>query len=239
MNKKLIGLALILAFGHAQAQQTITFPSPDSLKVTADLYMADAQYPYILLLHQARYSRGEYREIAPKLTRLGYNCLAIDQRSGQEVNFVKNETAALANEKNLPTSYLDALPDIRAAIDYIKSKSNKPIIIWGSSYSASLALVVANTELRIGAVVAFSPGEYFPNRHYVQENTSKITVPVFVASAKNECETTRSTCAKINQNLLTIFCPTQEGAHGSSALWNINPSNRNYWLALTMFFSKL
>lgn len=239
MKRAIFTLTLLVACCFTNAQQTVTIPSTDGITITADLYMVDAKYPYILLLHQAGYSRGEYREIAPKLANLGYNCLAIDQRSGNEVNFVKNTTAASAKGKGLATSYIDALPDITAAVSYIKEKSNLPIIIWGSSYSASLALVVASTELRIGAVVAFSPGEYFTDKNYVKTSASKISVPVFVTSAKSEYETTKELCSTIKPNLLTIFCPSAEGKHGSSALWKTNPSNDDYWLALTMFFSKM
>lgn len=239
MKATLIAFLLMVLCSFANAQQTVTFKSTDDIMVTADLYMVDVNYPYILLLHQAGYSRGEYREIAPKLANLGYNCLAIDQRSGDEVNFVKNATAALAKEKNLTTAYIDALPDIKAAVDFIKTKSNNPIVIWGSSYSASLALVVASSDLRIGAVVAFSPGEYFDDNNYVKNNASKISVPVFVTSAKSECQATNQTCSTIKPDLLTLYCPQSEGIHGSRALWKANQSNDEYWLALSMFFSKM
>lgn len=221
------------------AQETVTFPSGDGVTITASRYVVDVNKPYILLLHQAGYSRGEYNEIAPKLTKLGYNCLAADLRSGNEVNFTKNVTAAQASLKGLPTQYIDALPDIQAAIDYIKEHSNLPIIIWGSSYSASLAMVAATNNLRIGAVVAFSPGEYFGDKNYVRSNTHRISVPVFATSAKTECEQTKQTCSSIKPDLLTIFCPAQSGKHGSSALWESNTSNSEYWLALSVFFSKL
>lgn len=149
------GLSLTLMVLSTSAQQKVSFESKDGLIITADLYISSTENPYIILLHQAGYSRGEYKEIAPKLVKLGYNCLALDQRSGEEVNFIKNETAAKAKEKNLPTNYLDALPDIHAAIDYIKQKSSKPIVLWGSSYSASLSLIVATEDLKIGALVVF------------------------------------------------------------------------------------
>ncbi len=220
-------------------QQTITFPSKDGLSITADLYLADLNKPYILLLHQAGYSRGEYREIAPRLTKLGYNSLAIDQRSGYEVNFIKNETARIAKEKSLPTDYLDALQDIEAALDFIKSKTDKPIVIWGSSYSASLALVVASKSLRVKAAVAFSPGEYFDEDDFVKSKISKISVPILVLSAKEECEMVKDVCENIKPNLKTFHCPSDEGKHGSKALWKNNPSNKDYWMSITMFFSKL
>ncbi len=37
----------------------------------------------------------------------------------------------------------------------------------------------------------------------------------------------------------TIFAPTAGGEHGSKSLWDSNPNSQEYWLALTMFFSKI
>ncbi|MGE0078346.1 MAG: alpha/beta hydrolase [Bacteroidales bacterium] len=221
------------------SQQTINFPSKDGLTITADLYVVDIHKPYILLLHQAGYSRGEYREIAPKLTKLGYNCLAIDQRSGYEVNYVKNETAKLAKEKGLPTDYLDALQDVEAALDYIKSKTDLPIVIWGSSYSASLALVETAINLRIKAAIVFSPGEYFDQENFIKSKISKISVPILVLSSKEECAMVKEVCEDVKPNLKTFFCPSDVGRHGSKALWSTNPSSKDYWMTITMFFSKL
>lgn len=220
-------------------QQTIKFQSKDGLAITADLYMVDVNKPYILLLHQAGYSRGEYREIAPRLTKLGYNCLAIDQRSGYEVNYVKNETAKLAKEKKLSTEYIDVLNDIDAALDYIKGQTNLPIVIWGSSYSASLALITSAKNLRVKAVIAFSPGEYFGQDDFIKSKVAKISVPVLVLSSKEECDMVKEVCTEIRPNLKTFHCPSDAGKHGSKALWKDNPSSKDYWMTITMFFSKL
>lgn len=234
-----LGFFFSLVTINSSAQETVTFQSKDGLIITADLYISSTQNPYIILLHQAGYSRGEYREIAPKLVKLGYNCLALDQRSGEEVNFIKNETAARAKEKNLPTNYLDVLPDIHAAIEFVRQKTNKPIVLWGSSYSASLSLVVAPEELRVGALVVFSPGEYFETKDFVKSKISKISIPVLALSSKTENSEMTQLLSVIPKSLVTIFKPSDEGKHGSKALWESNPSNKEYWMAVTMFFSKL
>jgi len=234
-----IAFLLSMMINNSVAQQTVTFEAKDGLTITADLYVSSTKNPYIILLHQAGYSRGEYREIAPKLVNLGYNCLAIDQRSGEEVNYIKNETAARAKEKNLPTNYLDALPDVYAAIDYVKSKSDKPIVLWGSSYSASLSLITAPEKLKVSALVVFSPGEYFEPSNFIQSKISKISVPVLALSSKSENPELVKLLSVVPKQLVTIFKPSDEGKHGSKALWESNKSNKEYWMAVTMFFSKL
>jgi len=242
--KRIAGFALLVLLSFNQlntmAQQKISFPAKDGLTVTADLYFLSSDKPYIILFHQARYSRGEYIEIAPKLVNYGYNCLAVDLRSGNEVNGVINETAQRAREKNFPQTYLDALADIEGAISYVKSKTNLPFVLWGSSYSASLVLIQSAKDLRTKAVVAFSPGEYFDEPNFIASKISEISVPVIVLSASNECAAVKELIGAIKrQNLITQFCPSGKGKHGSSALWKSNPSYNDYWLAISMFFSKL
>ena len=85
-----LAISLLLIQGH---KEKVTFESEDGVLITADHYLINQEYPYIVLFHQAGSSRGEFNEIAEKLMMLRYNCLAVDLRSGDNSNFVKNETA--------------------------------------------------------------------------------------------------------------------------------------------------
>ncbi len=70
---------------HATDNTTIHLKSADGLLITADSYLPHDTNtaPLIVLFHQAGSSRGEYSEIAPRLNELGFNCIAVDQRSGE------------------------------------------------------------------------------------------------------------------------------------------------------------
>lgn len=70
--------------------KVVEFPSLDSLTITAHLYQIDETSPFILLCHQARFNKFEYSGIAEKLNEMGFNCMAIDQRSGGPIG--KNKT---------------------------------------------------------------------------------------------------------------------------------------------------
>jgi len=224
----------------SEAQQTISFPSGDGLTVTADLYFVDKGAPYILLFHQANYSRGEYAETAPKLLKLGYNCLAVDLRSGKEVNFIQNETAARAKEKNLPTAYLDAEKDMVAAIEYVKKQNKERIVLFGSSYSASLALKLAKNNPRVAAVVAFSPGEYFQPQLNLKTVIAKLDKPVFIGSMKSEHPFVKEMMSGISDNLVTWWTPSKvPGIHGSRALWKTSAESSECWMSLLMFFKSI
>ena len=230
---------MLLIPGMLEAQQKITFLSSDGLQITADQYGQDAGNPYIILFHQANYSRGEYKETAPKLQKLGYNCLAVDLRSGKEVNYVQNETAAAAREKNLPTEYLDAEKDMIAAIEYVKKISKERIILLGSSYSASLVLRIGKNDPFVSAIIAFSPGEYFPNLNLKNE-IAKLNKPIFIGSTVSERPYIKEMLSGINDALITWFVPSKsKGVHGSRALWAASPESKDCWMQLLFFFKNL
>lgn len=237
--------ALLAAAGPlaAQAPRTIVFASADSLPITADLYAPlPPTAPFIVLFHQAEASRGEYREIAPKLVAMGFNCMAVDQRAGDAMNGVPNETARRAQAEGRPASMLDARQDIEAALRYARERYAKgPVIAWGSSYSASLVLVVAGQRKGLAdGVVAFSPGEYFPvspgGPRLVRAAARAVTVPVFITAARSE-DDWRPIFAALPRGLRRSYVPESEGRHGSKALWKDAPGQEGYWQALRGFLN--
>jgi dienelactone hydrolase len=245
MRKPIIFILLLTTLLGAEAFRTVSFPSADSLTVTGDLYLrGDEKKPFIILFHRARWSRGEYREIAPRLNKLGYRCLAVDQRSGDEINGVVNETAALAARKGLSTDYLGAYGDMRAALDYVvKTYHPKKIIVWGSSYSASLVFrLAAENPGKIHALLAFSPGEYmvrlYKSDHYIRDFAARVNIPVFVTSAKNEENFWTDIFAAVKSRDKVSFLPGAEGFHGCEALWPEHPVSKEYWPAVEAFLEK-
>ena len=175
------------------AFKTIHFLSSDGLEMTADYHEIDPNAPTIILCHQAQFSRGEYIDIAPQLNSFGFNCLAVDLRSGKSANGLVNITAKNAKERGRPTEYADAEKDILAAIEHYTSKYNKEqIILWGSSYSAALALKIGINHPKVSSVIAYSPGEYLANIE-LKPMLKNITIPCYVASAKKEAPLVKST----------------------------------------------
>lgn len=222
--------------------ETIRFASSDGVQITADLYMTDdRRAPMILLFHQAGYSRGEYRSIAPRLNDLGFNCMAIDQRSGDQVHGVSNETNRSAKSMKRPVTYLDALPDLESAYLYAQlSIRPEKIILWGSSYSAALAFYLASVHHdNVAGLLAFSPGSYFEvEGKNLSVYASRITCPVFVTSARDEEEQWKTMYREVRTEK-TSFLPSGEGRHGSSALWSDSEENSAYWKAVEAFLNQL
>lgn len=230
--------------GKVDTPVTVTFPSKDGIPVTADLYMAyDKSAPLILLCHRANWSRGEYLEIAPKLNLLGFNAIAIDQRSGKTKNNVDNATKLAAEAAGKGTTYLDAVQDIQSAIEYASKLSKKKIILWGSSYSSSLGftLVKSNSD-KIAAYLAFSPGEYFKDlgkaENWIAAEAKDISVPVFVTSRPSEKNDAQPIFEAIKSKDKTYFVPETDSKHGSQALYEATPGNEASWEKVNAFLSR-
>lgn len=219
--------------------EQVKFTATDGVEVTADLYLTkDKAAPFIILYHQATYSRGEYGEIAPKLNKLGYNCMAVDQRSGSLFNGVKNETMRAAIAKQLPTNYQDAYPDLEAALTYVND-TYKPekLLIWGSSYSASLSFTLAakHSDL-IDGLLAFSPSDNFTFEDTsVAAYAAQVKCPAFISSSKYEEGTWQTIKAAVSAPNSVFFIPQESGVHGSSALLEATANNKEYWDAVTAF----
>jgi len=225
---------------------TITFPSKDGLTITADTYIfnPDKKTPFIVLFHQAGWSRGEYNEIAPKLNKLGFNCMAVDQRSGGTVNGVQNETTVLAQKEGKPINYTDTEKDIISSLEYAKKNfAEGKLIAWGSSYSAALVLKIAGDQPNlVNGVVSFAPGEYFKKLGktptWIQDSAKNIIVPVFITSAQSEYNNWAPIYGLINTDTKTYYLPDTKGKHGSRALWDKFFDSPGYWKAVTEFLIK-
>lgn len=239
---KLLLLAYILSFAinFPPTKEKVTFYAEDGLEITADYYRANPDYPFILLFHQGGSSRGEYNEIAPKLTKLSYNCLVVDLRSGDHSNFVNNETSRRARSSNKPNRLIDTEKDIMAAIDYAYGLNSRKVILFGSSYSASLCMVIGKDNPKVSAVIAFSPGEFFGDQLRIEEELDSFNKPLFVASTRQEYPYVTEMLKNLPEEKVTFFLPDDsEGTHGAKALWESNESKDEYWLALLFFFNAL
>ena len=238
---KYIFVSVLILITNLQtfAQIKISFPSKDSVIITADWYPVADSLPIILLCHQARFSRGEFQGTAEKLNKFGFNCLAVDLRAGGEVNGVANETASYVRRNKLPSSYLAAEQDIIAAMDFLYNKYRKKIILLGSSYSASLALIIANENDHVLGVAAFSPGEYLEPKDYVSKHIEGLNKPVFITSSKEEAPGVTDLVKDVVSMIKIQYIPMSEGDHGSKVLWNEKPYNEEYWLALMSFLNRM
>ncbi|MSR62462.1 MAG: alpha/beta fold hydrolase [Planctomycetes bacterium] len=200
----------------------------------------DPKTPLLVLYHQARSSKGEYRPIVPHLKELGYNCLAVDLSFGGSCREVKNQAARAAPN----ATALDSSDDILDSLQWAREHhAQGKLVAWGSSFSASLVLVLAaqHAEL-VDGVIAFSPGEYFAadgkSASWVRESVTTLQLPAFVAAARGEERDWSPIFEAIPAAAKQSFVPTSPGSHGSRALWEESADHALYWAALEGFLKQ-
>ena len=230
---------LIVSFSVlvAKAQQFVTFKSSDDITISVDFYETETESKkWMIMCHQSEYSRGEYKEIARRMIKLNYNCLAIDMRSGGEVNYVPNETAIEARRLGKNQSLLSCEIDILSAIEYVLSREKNA----ESSFSASLVLKIAKERPDIKAVIAFSPGEFFTPQFSVKDIISGLDKPTYVGCTKTEYPYIKEMFSNVKPQRVVLFRPEKaEGTHGAKTLWWESSTRNEYWLSLLFFLNSL
>lgn len=239
-----LGLATVMfaALTAGARAEPVTLTAADKVKVFATYYgTGDKSEPIVLLFHMAGANGAEYATIAPKLNGLGFNALAVDQRSGGRAFGRTNKTVTALGHS---TAYRAALPDLQAALDWARANHAAKIIVCGSSYSASLVfLLAADNPGRIAGLMAFSPGEYLGGAHTVRNAAAKPKdIAVFVSSAsdRSEIAAARAIVDAVPGRAKTQFVP-KHAPHGASALReDANPSGyQQAWVAVERFLMPL
>lgn len=229
--------ALFLLSAGAALADPVTFPAADGVTVHAD-YRPQAGGDVIVLFHQAGASLHEYDPIAPRLNALGYSTLAVSQRAGGGYFGGTNATAEGVGGS---PDYLDAYPDLEAALAWAQGKGPK-VIVWGSSYSSSLVFKLAAEHPKdVAAVLSFSPGEYFGPAFSVKDAAAQVKAPVFVTSASDSGEVAAAKeIISAVPGAKTQFVP-KRGTHGSSTLReDQNPRGAaENWTAVEAFLGGL
>ena len=228
--------AAILVAGAVSAAP-VTFPAADGVTVHAD-YQGQGKRPLIVLFHQAGSNLHEYDPIVPRLHDLGFDTLAVSQRSGGARFGGDNETALGVSGD---PDYLAAYPDMVAALAFARGKSGQ-VVVWGSSYSSALVFKLASEHPQgVVGLLSFSPGEYFGSAFSVKMAAAKVAAPVFVTSASDagEIAAAKEIVAAV-PGQATQFVP-KRGVHGSSTLRDDqNPKGAaENWAAVDAFLVPL
>jgi pimeloyl-ACP methyl ester carboxylesterase len=224
--------------------EQLVLEARDGVKIAVDLYRRNEEpgVPMLVLLHDGSGSRGEYREIAPRLSRMGYNCMAVDLRAGGESDTIRNMTAKTAEQQTRNTTLVHAERDIVAALQHARATyPGSQVVVVGCSYSGALALRLAGTRPELlDGVAAFSPSEYFEAFEkpatWIRDSVGTVACPVFVTSSRGERAEWKPILDAIPSTEKTSFLPKGRGVHGVAAL-SEGSEAQAYWEALTGFLT--
>lgn len=127
------------------------FRASDEAEVPYRLWLANKPRGAIVLLHGCCDYSGAFDEIAPKLVKRGFSCIAYDQRG----------FGATASRGQW-TSQERYIADAREGIEFFRTRLNAdlPLFIIGESMGGSVAVHTAanHPELNLGGIVLVAPG---------------------------------------------------------------------------------
>ncbi|OIQ37179.1 MAG: hypothetical protein BM563_09010 [Bacteroidetes bacterium MedPE-SWsnd-G1] len=225
----------------------ISFITSDSIKIYGDLYEKDKSSPIILLFHQGgSNARAEYDSIIPKLISQGFNVLAIDQRMGGQYYGGYNRTVAQIKDHIFgnPYSYCDAYNNLEGALNYvIESGFTGNKILWGSSYSASLAIKLGNNhQTDISGVLAFSPASGGSMKNCLPDPYfESLKIPLLILRPPNEMksENSKTQFEKARRFGHQTYAAIN-GVHGSSMLVKerVGADTSKTWEVVNLFLAK-
>ena len=150
--------------------------------------------------------------------------MAIDQRMGGQIYGSYNRTIANIPDNSFDNdyTYCDAYNNLEGALDFvIESGISGKKILWGSSYSASLAIQLANNRpMDVDGILAFSPASGGPMQACQPDkyfNTLKVPLLLLRPPNEMENENTKKQFDLANSNNHQTYA-AKFGIHGSSML---------------------
>ncbi|GGY15391.1 hypothetical protein GCM10008098_02950 [Rhodanobacter panaciterrae] len=209
-------LILLCLPALALAGEPLTLHATDGVAVYGTLSQAQPHgRSIVLLFHQAEANRHEYDSVVPALQKLGFDTLAIDQRSGGNLFGGHNETVA---KLGASADYLTTLPDLEAALGWAREQHYARIVAVGSSYSSSLVIVLAAKHPQgLSAIASYSPGEYFDDKNLIKQAAAKVTLPFYITTDPKEASDVAEVLRDAHGANIVHYQP-KVGVHGASTL---------------------
>jgi len=188
----------------------------------ADRYSGSGERGVALLFHQGGGSaRGEYGFLIARLLGMGFDVMAADLHGGGDRFGIPNRTV-----ERYPVDgtfrYCDAGTQMAAVAAAARRwRPDRDLTLWGSSYSATLALRAAvEAAPNVSRVLAFSPASGAALAECsVNKLTQALTIPVLVVRPKSEMDVVE--IAEQTSVLSSVGAQTfvaNPGLHGSSTL---------------------
>lgn len=213
----IVGCLLVFCCAsRALAGESLTLHTTDKVTVFGTFSPAKPRNDKVLLLfHQARASRHEYDPLIARFNQLGFDTLSIDQRSGGDLFGGHNQTVQALGTS---AGYLDAAPDLDAALAWARDQHYRTVVGVGSSYSSALVIVLAARHPSgLTAIASFSPGEYFDDTNLIKDAAAKVVVPFYITTDPDEATNVTEVLSKAHGSNIVHYQPAA-GVHGASTL---------------------
>lgn len=174
----------------------VEFSTSDGVKIVGDYYsVSDANAPAVLLLHMMPSDKKSWASFAQKLQADGFQVLAIDLRGhGESTRKFKSSNGKGESDyekldyKNFGDSeHQKSILDIKAAVEFLKSKGYAQLFLGGASIGANLALQYLKESPDAEKAILFSAGLNYRGIETVPlARQLKATQSVFAVAAKDD-----------------------------------------------------
>lgn len=218
-RRALFMMFVLLGWGCNAVAEELYFKTKHDIQVFGTFEkVTNGSKRILLLFHQARSNRFEYAPLVQGWHKLGFDTLAIDQRSGGKMWGQTNKTVETLGQSR---RYIEALEDLQAALDWAVKKKYETIICVGSSYSAALVFLLAEKNSKvIDGLACFSPGEYLGKKDLVKKAAKNLKLPLFITAASNNQEQAniRLVLSEMKSTKKVSWYRATYGVHGASTL---------------------
>jgi pimeloyl-ACP methyl ester carboxylesterase len=161
---------LAAAPAFAAPREDAVFETSDGFTLHADLFRApDARAPVAILLHQFNADRRGWGPLVPALSEAGFTVLALDQRGQGESKAQRTDggsqrldVRALASQDRAAVGPIvrAGVGDVKAALAFLAARgvATERVVLVGSSYGCSVALLAAAELPAVRGLALLSPG---------------------------------------------------------------------------------
>ena len=197
--------------------QKVSFQTVDGVEIFANYFQADSSKA-VLLLHQFASSKEAYSVLANLFFEKGFGVLAVDLRGHGEST---GKGSLSSPERLTPRDFQNMSLDLKAALDFLKSKKYAEFAIVGASIGANLAISFPSLHAEFKAAVALSPGEEYKSLSPMLA-ARKTMVPTLLVASREDGYS-YSTCEKLDAVMECEheFYRLENAGHGTHmfALW--------------------
>jgi pimeloyl-ACP methyl ester carboxylesterase len=139
-------------------REDITLTTSDGVPISGWWIPAASPRGTVVLVHGLNRTRIEMAKKVQPLHDWGFNCILIDLRhhgasGGDATTFGLNERL-----------------DVRAAVDFARTKSDGPVVLWGVSLGGATVTLEAAEDSRVAGLITDSSYDSLPNtvRHHLR-----------------------------------------------------------------------
>lgn len=144
---------------------TVTFPTDDSVTISASLRVGRPGSTPIVLVHQLGSARAEWEPLVAKLAAAGLTTLAIDLRGhGESTAGAATNTRTYAYDSFSDADWRATPKDVQAAIAFLASREDLwpgHVVLVGSSIGGTACIAAAADDPRVVRMVVLSPGRAY------------------------------------------------------------------------------